>query len=149
MKLYSRRDSTPDLLHKLVHAMDRSADVILQKQFGITYKRAYFLLVLQRVGTVTQHQLAVVLGYSAASVSTMLTALSKLGYVDIQPSPHHGRKKLVSLTPYGKELVTKGRNMLNAHFASLMLGEHMNIQEYYAQTERLYSAVVAKNKEQK
>jgi DNA-binding MarR family transcriptional regulator len=136
-------DSVADSLHKLVHTMDRTADKILQKQFGITYKRAYFLLTLQHLGAVSQHRLATALGYSDASVSTMLSELVKAGYVIIEPSPTHGRKKLVSLTPLGDNLVTEGRSLLGAHFNNILKDQHISIHEYQAQTEKLYLAVTA------
>lgn len=136
--------STPDVLHKLVHAMDRSADAILQKQFGISYKRAYFLLVLQNLGTATQHQLATALGYSDASVSTMLSELSKSGYVVTEPSPRHGRKKLVTLTDHGADVIAKGREVLDARFNAIMKDLGINTLDYHKQTERLYLAITTK-----
>lgn len=136
--------SVASLLHKLVHAMDRSATQVLQERFGITYKRAYFLLTLQNIGTASQHQLATTLGYSDASVSTMLTELSKAGFVTVDASPSHGRKKVVRLTKLGDSLVTEGRKLLDSSFNDLMNDEHVNISDYQEQTQRLYLGLIAK-----
>ena len=91
-------ESPAYLLHKLVLEMDRAADKLLRTHLGISYKRALFLFVLQQHGTITQHALAVALGYSDPAVSTMLLELAKDGYIKTTPSPEHGRKRLVTIT---------------------------------------------------
>jgi len=137
--------SIPELLHKLVHTLDRLADEILQKEYDISYKRAYFLYALQNLGPATQHQLASELGYSDASVSTMLAELSKDGYVVITPSPNHGRKNVVSLTRYGLVMVSKGRALLETRFNELMHRAAIDSQPYYEQTKQIYDAITEKH----
>src|SRR5690242_5966717 len=95
--------STAYLLGKFMLELDRAADKLLHAHVGISYKRFLFLTVLQHCGTVTQHELAVALGYSDPAVSTMLVELVKDGYVQTAPSPEHGRKRLVTITPKGSE----------------------------------------------
>src|SRR6266566_7170036 len=109
------------LLHKLVFALDRAADNLLRTHLGISYKRALFLVVLQQCGTVTQHALAVALGYSDPAVSTMLLELAKAGYITTTKSPAHGRKRLVSITPQGSAVVAQARSLLDMHFEQLMV----------------------------
>ena len=109
------------LIGKLMFEMDRAADQLLQTQVGISYSRFLFLTVLQHSGTVTQHELAVALGYSDPAVSTMLVELAKDGYIRTTPSPEHGRKRLVTITPKGNEVVAQGRQLLDSHFDQLML----------------------------
>jgi DNA-binding MarR family transcriptional regulator len=87
---------------------------------GISYKRVLFLAVLQECGTVTQHALAVALGYSDPAVSMMLLELAKEGYLRTTPSPEHGRKRLVTITPKGSEVVANGRHLLDSRFDQLM-----------------------------
>src|SRR5215813_14970932 len=89
------------LLGRFMFELDRAADHLLRTQVGISYKRALFLIVLQHSGTVTQHELAVALGYSDPAVSTMLVELAKDGYLQTSQSPEHGRKRLVTITPKG------------------------------------------------
>jgi DNA-binding MarR family transcriptional regulator len=69
------------LLHKLVFDLDRAADGLLRRRLNISYKRALFLLVLEHHGTITQHDLAVALGYSDPAVSSMLIGLKESGYL--------------------------------------------------------------------
>src|SRR5690242_19393059 len=93
------------LLGRFMLALDRAADRLLQAEAGISYKRALFLTVLQHSSTVIQHELAVALGCSDPAVSTMLVELAKDGYVQTAPSATHGRKRLVTITPKGTEVL--------------------------------------------
>jgi DNA-binding MarR family transcriptional regulator len=137
-------ESLAYLLHKLVLEMDRAADRLLRTHLGISYKRALFLFVLQQHGTITQHELAVALGYSDPAVSTMLLELAKDGYLRTTPSPEHGRKRLVTITPKGSEGVAKGRHLLDSRFDQLMGTAGVDAQHYRELTEQVYQALVAK-----
>jgi DNA-binding MarR family transcriptional regulator len=141
-------ESSAYLLHKLVFELDRGADSLLRTQMGISYKRAVFLLVLEQCGRVTQHELAVALGYSDPSVSTMLVELAKEGYLQIAVSPEHARKRLVSITAKGSEVVAQGRQLLDAHFDQLMQATGVDAQHYRDLTEQVYLALVAKMKKE-
>jgi DNA-binding MarR family transcriptional regulator len=133
-------------LQKLVAMLNRHADRLLQEEFGISYKRAIFLAVLYSEGPMTQHQLAVALGYTDPAVSAMLTELTKDGYISITPSPEHGRKRVVSLTPEGADFTARARAKLDADFARLMEMAQVDA-EYYSQlTERIYQTLISKEK---
>ncbi len=140
-------DAPAYLLHKLVSELDRAADTLLQARLGISYKRALFLLVLHHCGIVTQHELAVALGYSDPAVSTMLVQLAKDGYVTTAPSPEHGRKRLVSITPRGEALVAEGRDLMNARYDRLMAAAGVDARHYDELTGRIYRALATTNGE--
>jgi DNA-binding MarR family transcriptional regulator len=144
-----RNDSPAYALHKLVFDLDRAADSLLRKRFNISYKRALFLLVLKHHGTLTQHELAVALGYSDPAVSSMLTELEKSGYLTAAPSPEHGRKRLVTITRTGSELVRTGKRMLDSHFAELMASAGVDAEQYQQMTEQLQQALSTRMKEAK
>jgi DNA-binding MarR family transcriptional regulator len=129
--------------------LDRAADHFLRTQVGISYKRALFLTVLHYCGTVTQHELAVALGYSDPAVSTMLMELAKDGYVEITKSETHGRKRLVAITPKGNEVVARGRQLLEAHFDQLMARAGVDAQQLRDITERLYRALMKPEEEKR
>ena len=136
-------DTSPAyLLGRFMFELDRAADHFLRTHVGISYKRALFLIVLQHCGTVTQHELAVALGYSDPAVSTMLVELAKDGYVEITKSETHGRKRLVAITPRGNEVVARGRQLLDAHFDQLMARAGVDAQQLRAITEQLYRALM-------
>jgi DNA-binding MarR family transcriptional regulator len=134
---------------KLMFDIDRAADHLLQTHVGISYRRFLFLTVLQHCGTVTQHELAVALGYSDPAVSTMLVELARDSYIQTTKSPDHGRKRLVAITPQGNEVVVQGRKVLDAHFDQLMVIADIDAQHYRELTERLHQALLATMKKEK
>jgi DNA-binding MarR family transcriptional regulator len=137
------------LVGKLMFELDRAADQLLQTHVGISYRRFLFLTVLQHCGTVTQHELAVALGYSDPAVSTMLVELAKDGSIQTTKSPEHARKRLVAITPKGNEAVAQGRKLLDSHFDQLMLIAGIDAQHYRELTQRLHQALIAKMKKEK
>jgi DNA-binding MarR family transcriptional regulator len=136
------------LLGKLSFELDRAADQLLRKHVGISYRRFLFLTVLQHCGTVTQHELAVALDYSDPAVSTMLVELAKDGYVTTTKSPEHARKRLVTITEKGNEVVAKGRRLLDSHFDQLVENAGVDGEHYRKLTEQIYQAFVIKMKKE-
>ncbi|GCE06848.1 MarR family winged helix-turn-helix transcriptional regulator [Dictyobacter aurantiacus] len=136
------------LLGKLMFEIDRAADQLLQTHVGISYRRFLFLTVLQHCGTVTQHELAVALGYSDPAVSTMVVELARDNCIQTAKSPEHGRKRLVTITPKGSELVATGRELLDSHFDQLMELADVDAQHYRELSERLYQALMTKMKKE-
>jgi DNA-binding MarR family transcriptional regulator len=128
--------------------IDRAADQLLQTHVGISYNRFLFLTVLQHTGTVTQHELAVALGYSDPAVSTMLVELARDSYIQTAPSPEHGRKRLVTITPKGSKVVARGRRVLDLHFEQLLLIAGIDAQHLRELIERLHQALIAKVKKE-
>jgi DNA-binding MarR family transcriptional regulator len=139
-------ESLAALLYKLVWEMNRAADQLLRTHVGISYKRALFLFVLHQHGTITQHELAVALGYSDPAVSTMLVELAKDGYIETTPSKAHRRKRLVTITPKGRQVITQARGLLDSHFDQLMVTAAVDAQHYRELTEQIYQALEAKLK---
>lgn len=141
-------------LGRLAFALDRHAEHLLQAQLGISYKRFIFLTVLEHLtvrehhGGVTQHELAVALGYSDPAVSTMLVELVKDEWITIEPSPEHGRKRLVSITTRGATLVVKGRQILDAQFDQLAESANIDTDQLRDTAERLFQALKQKTSEE-
>lgn len=140
-------ESPSYLLRKFVFELERAADDLLQAHVGISYNRALFLFVLQQKGTITQHELAVALGYSDPAVSSMLLELVEDGYITTAPSPEHRRKRLVTITPEGSRIVTEGWKMLQAHFNQLMEIAEIDPQHFSELTMRLYNALLIKKEQ--
>ena len=131
------------LLGKFLFDLDRAADRLLQTQVSISYRRFVFLTVLQACGTVTQHELALALGYSDPAVSTMLVELAKDGYIQTTKSPEHARKRLVTLTPKGNQVVAQGRHLLDSHFDHLLVLADIDAHHYRDLTQRMHQALMA------
>lgn len=136
------------LLGRFMFELDRAADRLLQTHVGISYKRALFLIVLQHSGTVTQHELALALGYSDPAVSTMLVELAKEGYIHTTKSTTHGRKHLVTISPAGLMVVARARQVLDAHFDQLLAAASVDARQLREITERLYKALTTKMREE-
>lgn len=136
------------LLGRLMFALDRASDRLLQAHVGISYKRFLFLTVLHHCGTVTQHELAVALGYSDPAVSTMLVELAKDGYLQTTPNPAHGRKRLVTMTMHGSEVVAQGRHVLDVHFDQLTTIADVDPHHLRDLAERLYDALMMKTQKE-
>ncbi len=134
-------------LHKLVLTLDKRADQLLQAEFGISHRRALFLAALHDGGSMTQHALAVELGYSDPSTSTMLAVLSKEGYVTIVPSKVHGRKRIVSLTQKGSELVVNAQKLLDAQFSEFSDSIDVDMNEYGKLTQQIYQSIIEKKEQ--
>jgi DNA-binding MarR family transcriptional regulator len=135
-------------LHKLVSALDRAADKIMQDHFDISYKRIVFLNVLQYHGPMSQHELALGLGYSDPAVSLMLTELAKLSLVEVTQNPTHGRKRIAQITPKGDEIVMQVRKVLDGEFEKLLLHAGVDSRQYAQETEQIYQALIAKRSSQ-
>jgi DNA-binding MarR family transcriptional regulator len=136
------------LLGRFMFELDRAADHLLQTQVGISYRRFLFLTVLQHCGTVTQHELAVALGYSDPAVSTMLVELAKDSSIQTTRSPEHGRKRLVTITPKGNEMVAHARQVLDQHFDQLLALADVDARQLRDLTERLYQALMITMKQE-
>jgi DNA-binding MarR family transcriptional regulator len=132
------------LLQRLGIAMDRAADGILREHLALSFSRFYCLTVLAHFDGTTQHGFANALGYSDPSVSRMVLELQRDDLVAVRRSTEHGRKRLVSLTAHGRELVARGSALLEQHLAELLAVSDVDAEAYAEMTERLLTALLNK-----
>src|SRR3954470_20647282 len=92
-------------LHVLTARLDRAADRILRAEHNISYSRFLALTLVGELGASTQRALADHLGVTEPSVSRMTAVLAADGLLDVQPDPGGGRRRRLSLTDKGKQLV--------------------------------------------
>lgn len=137
-------NSTSFLLHKLVFILDRAADKMLRAEFGISYKRALFLVMIEQ-GPMTQHQLALTLGYTDPAVSAMLVELMRENYVIVQTSAKHGRLHIVRLTPTGEKLVSEMQKFLDVRFEQALHSAGIDTTAYQEMTNKIYELVAKKD----
>ncbi len=107
-------------LHALVAVLDRAADGILKERLGITFNRYLTLLTLQRLGSVTQRELATELGVSEPSVSRSVPTLMEAGYLTVTSVAGEGNRRRVELTVVGEKLVNEAADLLEEAFAQVM-----------------------------
>lgn len=130
-------------LHALTARLDRSADRILQAQYGVSYRRFLTLLIVGELGADTQRALAEGLGVSEPSVSRMTGLLVGSGLLDAQPDPAGGNRRRLSLTVRGKQLVEQCRELLENRFATLVERSGVSYPEYARDTRLLLAALDA------
>lgn len=144
MALADLPKTTPYLLHRLVHAVDRVADTILQSELGVSYSRFLFLAVLSDHEAATQHELAVAQGTSDAAVSLMTAELEKLRLVKVTPSPVHGRKRTLALTEPGARVVSRRDAALRQAFLELVTASGVDEDRFAADLRDLHAAITAR-----
>jgi DNA-binding MarR family transcriptional regulator len=130
-------------LHVLTARLDRSADRILQAEFGLSYRRFRTLLTVGRLGTATQRAVADDLGISEPSASRMTGVLVGTGLLDAHPDPAGGNRKQLSLTVEGKEVVERCRALLEQRFTGLVQRSGVSYDEYARSTRLLLEAITA------
>ncbi|MGO7165400.1 MarR family winged helix-turn-helix transcriptional regulator, partial [Rhizobium johnstonii] len=64
-----------------------------------------FLAAIDRSGPLTIGELAQAVGITQPGATRTIGQLLELGYVDMQPAPDDQRRRLVSLTDKGEDLV--------------------------------------------
>lgn len=128
-------------LHALTARLDRSADRILQAEYGLSYRRFRTLLIVGRLGAATQRAVAEELGVSEPSASRMTGVLVGTGLLDALPDPAGGNRRRLSLTVEGKEVVEACRALLERRFAGLVERSGVSYAEYARDTQRLLDAL--------
>ena len=108
----------PALLFRLVHALERAADVPLRKELGLSYRRAVLLQVLSLNPDIAQRELAALLGHAEASVSTLIRSLAEDGLVDVRQVD--GRTKSLAISGDGLRLLARARRIMDPKFQRLL-----------------------------
>lgn len=75
------------------------------RRLGVTRSQAVALVQLGEYGTLSQSQLAKLVGVGKAATGTLVQQMEDLGLISRQADPTDARNRLVSLAPTGAELV--------------------------------------------
>lgn len=97
-------------LRRLSERIDREASS-LYADLGVDFEQRWFGIVdrLARQGPMTVGELSAVLGVTHAAISQTRSALEARGLVDAAPDPADGRRRVLSLTAEGRDLVARLR----------------------------------------
>jgi DNA-binding MarR family transcriptional regulator len=128
-------------LHLLTARLDRAADRILTEALGVSYRRYLALLIVGKLEEPTQRALAVALEISEPSTSRMTTLLAEAGLLDVGPAAAGGNRRRLALTPQGKDLVDRGRELLETRFADLVARSGVPYASYSGNTHALLRAL--------
>ncbi|MGQ7848380.1 MarR family winged helix-turn-helix transcriptional regulator [Granulosicoccus sp. 3-233] len=93
--------------HYLLHSADLIHDHLRTQlsPFNLSPQQARVIKALNRMGPVSQIELAREFGITAASMSTMTTRLIALNYVSAEKDPVNAKRNLISLTDDGRALI--------------------------------------------
>ncbi len=93
--------------HSLLHSADLVHDYLhLQlSTSNLSPQQARVIKALNRMGPLSQIELAREFNIAAASMSTMTKRLIALNYVSSERDPHNAKRNLISLTTEGEALV--------------------------------------------
>lgn len=128
-------------LHALTARLDRSADRILQAEYGLSYRRFRTLLIVGKLGAATQRAVSEELGVSEPSASRMTGVLAGMGLLDAQPDPGGGNRRRLSLTVEGKRMVEQCREVLERRFRDLVRRSGVSYADYARDTRLLLDAL--------
>jgi DNA-binding MarR family transcriptional regulator len=134
-------------LHALTARLERAADRILRAEHGLPYRRFLALLVVGQSDGLTQRGLADQLGVTEPSASRMTGVLAEAGLLEVGVDPAGGNRRRLALTPAGKDLVERCRELLERRFAALVAQSGVPYAEYAAHTRRLLEALDARERE--
>lgn len=100
-------DGLPYTLWRTHNAVNRVLQDAI-KDLGVTVTQLGLAVHLDQLGALSASDLARGIHVTPQSVATALARLDKLGWVDHQPHPVHGRVVLFSLTEQGRQGVRAG-----------------------------------------
>jgi DNA-binding MarR family transcriptional regulator len=128
-------------LHVLTARLDRVADRILRAEHNVSYQHFLALTVVGELGASTQRALAECLGVTEPSVSRMAGVLAAEGLLDVQPDPAGGRRRRLSLTDQGKQLVASVQQGFEERMARLVAHSGVPYDEYTEHTASLLATI--------
>lgn len=106
------------LLNIVVREMNRQADGLLRREFGITYSQFVFLMTLSENPRIDVTRLAEALGVTKGAVSNRLNWFTQRRLASSQHEPGNSKRLLVSLTKDGLVLAEAAGNYLEKTFTS-------------------------------
>jgi DNA-binding MarR family transcriptional regulator len=134
-------------LHRLTAQLDRAADRLLDEAFGLSYRRFVTLLLVGELRDPTQRALAEALGISEPSASRMVTVLAEVGLLEVSRAPEGGNRRRLALTPSGKEVVERSRELLEQRIARLLDRSGVPYAAYGRHTRALLDALIEQEAE--
>jgi DNA-binding MarR family transcriptional regulator len=103
-------------LNHVVNELNKHADRILRREFGLTYSQFLFLLHVRASGPVPSGALATQMGVSRAAVSKRMSWFVSRGLITSGGDRSDSRVVTLAITPAGKRLVTEMSDVLEHEF---------------------------------
>lgn len=108
------------LLHKIGAMLERSTDLILEKEFSIGYSQFKILYTLQHHPIAHQKEIAHFLGQTEASISRQIKLLKADDLISIDIGNDDKKKHVISATTKGKRVAYEAFMLLNKKYEPLL-----------------------------
>jgi len=131
-----RENSIGYLVHEVARMMRRRFEEEASVH-GFTLPQWRALAEIFRNEGIAQVGLAAALDVDQMTVSGIVSRLEKRGLIDRYPDPNDSRAKLAKLTPAGRELVTRAKNVGRALYENALDGISLADREKMAAQLRL------------
>jgi len=131
-----RENSIGYLVHEVARLMRRRFEEEASVH-GFTLPQWRALAEIFRNEGIAQVSLAAALDVDQMTVSGIVSRLEKRGLIDRYPDPNDSRAKLAKLTPAGRELVTRAKNVGRALYENALDGISLADREKMAAQLRL------------
>ena len=131
-----RENSIGYLVHEVARMMRRRFEEEASVH-GFTLPQWRALAEIFRNEGIAQVSLAAALDVDQMTVSGIVSRLEKRGLIDRYPDPNDSRAKLAKLTPAGRELVTRAKNVGRALYENALDGISLADREKMAAQLRL------------
>ncbi len=128
-------------LHEVMGLLDRSGEVILKQEVGLSYRQFYIVSAIARLGPATQRELAEFVGHSDAAISRMVLVLAGAGLVTAEVDALNRRRNIVTLTVKGADLAQRAEALLDQKLTELLRQHNVDGSVFLALTLELKHAL--------
>ena len=109
--------------------MERSAEALLSAQLHVSFGQFMVLSVIDaHPGPLSQTAIADHLGLTKSTVSRLIEAGAKAGWIIVAPDPASRRSRLISLSSSGEDLVRQGDALLEQSPTVQVLTDEASLQ---------------------
>lgn len=116
------KDLITHKLHNIVHSLDRLANELIKKKFGLDYTSFIILIALYKEADINQTQITNWCGLSKGMVSRVIVTLEEKGLITSIESKSDRRFKKIELTKKGKKTAKELVVFLEEEFINHILG---------------------------
>lgn len=116
------KDLITHKLHNIVHSLDRLANELIKKKFGLDYTSFIILIALYKEADINQTQITSWCGLSKGMVSRVIVTLEEKGLITSIESKKDRRFKKIELTKKGKQTAKELVTFLEEEFINHILG---------------------------
>jgi len=120
-------------LHRLVFTMDKMAEDLLHKRFGLTFSQFRMLMGVEKGKLSCQAHIAQFFGLTPAAVSRQIDILAEKKLITARTNSKNRREHVIRLTVKGKHWTTEAIELLENQFNQFFNILNKNEQKSFAE----------------